>query len=343
VAVTLEGLPSKQAMSFEEAAMRIDVLVVPDCPNGPVVIERLAQALAGRADVQVETRVIDTVEQAEQWGMHGSPTVLVDGRDPFAAPGTPASLSCRLYQGDGEGGRAQGAPSLARLRQALDGQEERRARESAAGAPAGRAGRGRLAQVAGGWRAVHQAVLRGFAQTGTAPGAEALEAAAAPSGVAAGQVLAELAAEDFLTLDAGGRISAAYPFSAAPTGVQVELPGGVTVSAMCAIDALGIPAMLGLDALITSTDPVTGAPIRVRFTDGAAAWEPGSAAVFYGARPEAGPSASVCCGYLRFFASRESAGQFAAGHPEAEGTILDQQAAQRLGEEIFGPLLRTAG
>jgi hypothetical protein len=321
--------------------MRIDVLVVPDCPNGPVVIARLAKALAGRADVQVETRVIDTVEQAERWGMHGSPTVLVDGRDPFAAPGTQASLSCRLYQG--EDGRAQGAPSLARLRQALDGQEERRAHESPAGASPGRAGRGRIAPLAGGRLAVHQTVLRGFAQAGAAPGTEALEAAAAPFGVPAGQVLAQLAAEDFLTLDAEGRISAAYPFSAAPTGVLVELPGGVTVSAMCAIDALGIPAMLGLDALITSADPVTGAPIRVRFTGGAAAWEPGSATVFYGARSEAGPSASVCCGYLRFFASRESAEQFAARHPEAEGTILGQQAAQRLGEEIFGALLRTAG
>jgi len=62
--------------------------------------------------------------------MHGSPTVLVDGRDPFAAPGTPASVSCRLYQD--EGGRAQGAPSLTRLRQALDGQEERCARERGA-------------------------------------------------------------------------------------------------------------------------------------------------------------------------------------------------------------------
>ena len=36
--------------------MRIDVLVVPDCPNGPVVIERLAQALDGRDDVQVAPR-----------------------------------------------------------------------------------------------------------------------------------------------------------------------------------------------------------------------------------------------------------------------------------------------
>jgi hypothetical protein len=74
--------------------------------------------------VQVTTRVIDTVEQPHHWGMHGSPTVLVDGRDPFAAPGTPASVSCRLYQD--EAGRALGVPSLARLRQALDGRGDYR-------------------------------------------------------------------------------------------------------------------------------------------------------------------------------------------------------------------------
>ena len=30
---------------------------------------------------------------------------------------------------------------------------------------------------------------------------------------------------------------------------------------MCAIDALGIPAMLGQDVVITSQDPVTGEPV----------------------------------------------------------------------------------
>jgi hypothetical protein len=128
--VRLEGSTVEEVDVFEEAAMRIDVLVVPGCPNGPVLIERLAQALDGRDDVQVATREIDTVEQADQWGMHGSPTVLVDGRDPFAAPGTPAGVSCRLYQD--EAGRAQGAPSLALLRHALEGSRSA-AREGAAG------------------------------------------------------------------------------------------------------------------------------------------------------------------------------------------------------------------
>jgi hypothetical protein len=186
-------------------------------------------------------------------------------------------------------------------------------------------------------------VLRSFAATGHAPGEAALDAAAAPHGVPAGQALAELAAGDFLTLDGQGQVAAAYPFSASPTGIDVTLPGGVRVAAMCAIDALGIPAMLGTDAVITSADPVTGEPVRVTFAGGTASWEPAGAVAFYGARPGPGPSAEVCCGYLRFFASRATARQFAAARPEAGGTILDQGSARELGEQVFGEMLAGAG
>jgi hypothetical protein len=37
--------------------------------------------------------------------MHGSPTLLVNGIDPFAPPGSPASVSCRIYRD--ESGRIQ--------------------------------------------------------------------------------------------------------------------------------------------------------------------------------------------------------------------------------------------
>jgi hypothetical protein len=317
--------------------MRIEVLTVSDCPNGPALEVRLAEVLAGRTDAQVVCRVIGTQSGAERRGMHGSPTLLVDGRDPFAAPGSAASVSCRLYPG--ADGRAQGAPSVAQLRRVLGEPSDCCADPAPGASSVGRAGRGRLAPVEGGWRAVQQAVLRGFAQSGSAPGTAVLEAAAAPFGVSAAQVLEELAAEDFLTVDVDGRIVAAYPFSAVSTGIEVTLPGGVRVASMCAIDALGIPAMLDADAVIDASDPVSGDAVRVRCTGGAAAWEPASAVVFYGARPEAGPAAAVCCGYLRFFATRATAQAFAAAHPEADGTVLDQDAAQRLGAEIFGALL----
>jgi hypothetical protein len=188
---------------------------------------------------------------------------------------------------------------------------------------------------------VHQAVLRAFAETGHAPDPAVLEEAVAPLGVPAQAVLAALAAGDFLTLDEHGQVDAAYPFSARPTGIEVTLPTGVTVASMCAVDALGIAAMLGSDTVIDSADPVSGEPVRVTFTGGTASWHPVGTVVFYGARAGSGPSAAVCCEYLRFFATRENAEAFAARHPQAPGRILGQQEARALGEEIFGPLLAT--
>ena len=59
---------------------------------------------------------------------------------------------------------------------------------------------------------------------------------------------------------------------------------------MCAIDALGIPAMLGTDAVITSSDPLTGEPVTVTFTGGRASWDPPGAVVFDGCTNCGGPA-----------------------------------------------------
>ena len=59
-----------------------------------------AGRLGGR--VAVAERVIDDPEVARAAGMHGSPTVLVDGRDVLGGSGLAGSLSCRL----------DGAPSV---------------------------------------------------------------------------------------------------------------------------------------------------------------------------------------------------------------------------------------
>lgn len=93
------------------------MLTVPGCPNGPALEERLARALADRENVSVLRRIVDDVAQATRLGMHGSPTLLIDGRDPFAVPGLRPGISCRMYRA--EDGRLEGAPSLNALREAL--------------------------------------------------------------------------------------------------------------------------------------------------------------------------------------------------------------------------------
>lgn len=98
--------------------MELTVLAVPGCPNAPELERRLALVLAGRPAVTVTRQVISGAAEAARWGMHGSPTLLVDGQDPFAEPGAPTAMACRLYRG--EDGRLEGAPTVAALAQVLE-------------------------------------------------------------------------------------------------------------------------------------------------------------------------------------------------------------------------------
>jgi hypothetical protein len=95
--------------------VRIDILVVADCPHRAAARARV-QAAVDRAGIAASVREVEvaTTEDAVRLGMRGSPTILVDGRDPFgdAEP----SLSCRLYRA---GGGFDGAPSVERLVAAL--------------------------------------------------------------------------------------------------------------------------------------------------------------------------------------------------------------------------------
>ncbi|WP_329579885.1 alkylmercury lyase family protein [Streptomyces sp. NBC_01361] len=327
-------------MSWEDDTMRITVLTVPDCRNGPVVQERITTALAGR-DVEVELIEISEQADAERAGMTGSPTVLFDGIDPFVQAAAVPSVSCRIYRD--AGGQADGAPSVDGLRRALAAAALPEAADDDCCAGAldvvGQGGRGRLAPVQGGLRAVHQAVLRHFAATGRAPEPAELEPVAEAVGETASKVLAELAREDFLTLDQDGQIRAAYPFSAVPTAHRVAIAGATQVWSMCAIDALGISAMLDADTVISSADPVTGERVTVTSEDGQTMWEPASAVVFVGRRSCSGPAAEVCCDTLNFFTRASSAAAWIEQHPDVDGRIVSRDRAEEIGRTAFGPLL----
>ena len=204
--------------------MQLTVLAVPGCPNAPVLKDRLTAVPDGGPGVSVSHQVVSDEGEAARWGMHGSPTLLIDEVDPFAEPGQAPSMSCRLYRDDD--GQLSGAPSVGQLRQAL-------AAATGPGDPAwldslGRAGRGRVAPAERGLRAVHQAVLRSFVHTGAAPGLSSLARHAALFEVS--QVLDELADGDFVCLDHAGQITAAYPFSAPPTRHRVRISGGASGS-----------------------------------------------------------------------------------------------------------------
>lgn len=94
------------------------VLVVENCPNAGLTVERLRQALDehGSTDVEVELQVVAPGTRPPE-SFAGSPTILLDGVDPFASVASGASdVACRVYQANV---REQGAPSLNALRQAV--------------------------------------------------------------------------------------------------------------------------------------------------------------------------------------------------------------------------------
>lgn len=99
--------------------MEITIQYFDGCPHWRMADQRLRKVLAElSADSTVTYELIDSPETAEQLGFRGSPTILVDGRDPFATGDEPIGLSCRVFRTD-EG--PQGAPTEAQLRKELGG------------------------------------------------------------------------------------------------------------------------------------------------------------------------------------------------------------------------------
>jgi DNA-binding transcriptional MerR regulator len=308
--------------------MKLEVLHVPDCPNLPPMLERLAEV----TDLPVTTRVIDSDADAATFRMAGSPTLLIDGADPFTAPGQcDCGMSCRLYRD--EDGRIVPAPSVQQLRDAVTA-----ARRLPAPAEVLSAWRTRALPLNPIEKAVHQAILRTFATTGHPPTASDLDTLAAGSDRHAVQVLTALHDMDAIRLATDGQIVVAYPFSATPTRHRVRIADHVDVHAMCAIDALGISAMLGQDTVIQSVDITTGHPVTLTTTAGHTSWEPIGAVVFIGADAGGGPSADCCCDYLNFFADRTAGEAWTSTHPQIPGQILDQDEAEQLGTRLFQPL-----
>lgn len=97
--------------------MKLILLAVPDCPNTAVFEQRLAVALAGHPDM-VRRREVTDEREAARAGMCGSPTLLINGVDPFAVPGQVPGLACRLYRD--ATGRAAGAPPVEAIRRAVE-------------------------------------------------------------------------------------------------------------------------------------------------------------------------------------------------------------------------------
>jgi hypothetical protein len=209
----------------------------------------------------------------------------------------------------------------------------------AAAIPRERTGRQRAAALAAPEHRLYRWILRQFAAGGR-PSLEATAAAAAVAGADLDQALETFRQLDLVHL-ADGQIAVAYPFSGSPTAHRVSIDGRPEVYAMCAIDALGIAAMLELPTEVLSRDPVSGGEIWVRIDPGdGARWDPEQAVVLAGSYPAVGPGFHSCCSVLNFFESGEHALQYLLAHPEVTGYAITIPEAIAAGAAIFGDLLK---
>ena len=97
-------------------AMDVTLMYFDGCPNWREVDEHLELLASEFPGMRVRRKRVETVEEAERVGFHGSPTVLVDGVDAFADSEPASGLSCRRYPTP-TGYR--GAPALDQVREAI--------------------------------------------------------------------------------------------------------------------------------------------------------------------------------------------------------------------------------
>jgi glutaredoxin len=98
--------------------MDIELLVLPDCPHAEAARAQIETALVDLCmqEASVRTTTVESMETAAQRGFSGSPTILIDGRDPFTHAETSPALACRVYRTpDG----LSGVPGLRDVRRAL--------------------------------------------------------------------------------------------------------------------------------------------------------------------------------------------------------------------------------
>ncbi|MGR7026179.1 organomercurial lyase [Geodermatophilus sp. URMC 62] len=210
-------------------------------------------------------------------------------------------------------------------------------RLDAAGLPADNLLR-RRAALPGPVQQLHHDILEVIATTGTPPTSAQLTSWATELGLELTPVLRALADAELLFTGAEATaVTGGVPFAAYNTSAhRVQISGGPTVAANCAVHALGIPAMLGRDAEIHSTDPHSGEPVVATSREGTWRWQPEKAVVFIGSSGSGRPTES-CCPVINFFTDADNARAYRRQH-HLDGDVLTMPGAAAAGALVFGGL-----
>lgn len=207
--------------------------------------------------------------------------------------------------------------------------------------------RARLATPRGPARTLHRWILRHFGDTSAAPSPDVVQEWEVELGADLPDLLAQLVALDLIDADPdAARIRGAYPFAGGDRGHRVTVSGVLDVHAYCATGALGIPALLGRDVTIASTDPQTGQQIRVQVNGRRASWQPAKAAVSVPSldslnheHHQQARTGAVFCPTASFSVDADAARAYATAR-RLDQEILTIPQALRGADIVFGSLLK---
>jgi hypothetical protein len=188
--------------------------------------------------------------------------------------------------------------------------------------------------------AVRKAILKTFADEGHAPSMQGLTRTL---GLPLASVLAAcrtLAAADLIIWqDDKAHIVSAYPFSGSQTAHEVLLAGHTRRYAMCAIDALGMPCMLGQEARIRSACFFCHTPVTVVIADGLLQGVSPSTLVVWLSEQDGCCVAEVRCPVMNFFCEEAHLQAWHTTTPQETGRSLPVLEALEVGRAAFGALL----
>lgn len=326
----------------------IDVLYFEGCPNHEPALE-LVRGIAAETTPHPLVREIEIrdVADAQRRSFLGSPTIRVNGRDiePGAGERNDFGMSCRRFATPSG---ASAIPEPEWITTALAGsgnvesadQHVSRALD-AARIPTHRCGDHRASLLSENERVAYQELLRRMT-TGERPTLDDMTHAAFASGAEPNELERHLRDADLIHFGSDRGVTAAYPFSGTPTRHEITIEGQGEAHAMCAIDALGVSAMLDANVSIRSTDPMTDDVVDVSVSRDRVEWKPSTAVVVVASAAGTSPSCSTCCSYVNFFAAPRHALEYLAAHPELDGYPVTIPVATLAGEHIFGQALSGA-
>lgn len=185
---------------------------------------------------------------------------------------------------------------------------------------------------------VRAAAFRALLSTHRPVAAEELAGVLGGEAGAVRETIGALVRADRIRTDAAGRVVGSCGLSVAPSRHELWI-GRRRFWTWCALDAVGILGALGADGRARSRDPMTGAPIDVRFRAGEPVED--RAVVFLAAANCCPSGVDSWCPKVNFFADAPAARAWAA-REGVPGEVVGVREATQRGAVQWRPLVAAA-